>query len=191
MAQLVSLHDFALLIGALVMAFVIVGLISVTMNKMSCRTIYAAHQIEIMWTIVPALILFALAFPSIRLLYAIDEMPTPRLTVKVVGHHLERGDLRLLEVDNRMVLPVETHIRLVVTGADVIHSWAVPSLGVKLDCIPGRLNQVGVYIQRPGVYRGMCSELCGVNHAYMPIVVEAISLDDFLSWATSLVEDED
>ena len=215
MAQLVRLHDFALLIGALVMAFVIVGLISVTMNKMSCRTIYAAHQIEIMWTIIPALILFALAFPSIRLLYAIDEMPSPRLTVKVVGHQwywtyeygdfdnisfdsymvptnrLERGDLRLLEVDNRIVLPVETHIRLVITGADVIHSWAVPSLGIKLDAIPGRLNQVGVYIQRPGVYRGMCSELCGVNHAYIPIVVEAISLDDFLSWATSLITEDE
>ena len=105
----------------------------------------------------------------------------------VPTNSLNRGDLRLLEVDNRIVLPVETHIRLVVTGADVIHSWAVPSLGVKIDCIPGRLNQVGVYIQRPGVYRGICSELCGVNHAYMPIVVEAVSLNDFLSWASALL----
>lgn len=86
MAQLVSLHDFALLIGALVMAFVMVGIVSVTINKISCRTIYAAHQIEIIWTVIPAFILFALAFPSIRLLYAIDEMPSPRITVKVVGH---------------------------------------------------------------------------------------------------------
>lgn len=134
-----------------------------------------------------------------------DEMPRPRITVKVVGHqwywtyeygdfdnfvfdsymvstrNLERGELRLLEVDKRIILPIETHIRLVVTGADVIHSWAVPSLGIKLDAIPGRLNQVGVYIQRPGVYRGMCSELCGVNHAYIPIVVEAVTVDDFIS----------
>lgn len=99
---------------------------------------------------------------------------------------LDRGDLRLLEVDNRIVIPVETHIRLMITGADVIHSWAVPSLGVKIDAIPGRLNQVGVYVQRPGVYRGMCSELCGVNHAYMPIVIEAVSVEDFLSWASRL-----
>jgi len=101
---------------------------------------------------------------------------------------LRSGDLRLLEVDNRVVLPVESHVRLVITGADVIHSWAVPSLGLKLDAIPGRLNQVGVYIQRPGIYRGMCSELCGVNHAYMPIVVEAVSLDDFIKWASNFSE---
>lgn len=209
-AQLVSLHDFALLIGALVITFVIIGLGAVIISKITCRTIYAAHQIEIIWTVVPGLILFALAFPSIRLLYAIDEIPNPRLTVKVVGHQwywtyeygdfdnfrfdsfilstgdLERGGLRLLEVDKRIVLPVETHVRLVITGADVIHSWAVPTLGIKLDAIPGRLNQVGVYIQRPGVYRGICSELCGVNHGYMPIVVEAVSIDDFIVWATFL-----
>lgn len=102
---------------------------------------------------------------------------------------LVRGDLRLLEVDNRIVLPVETHIRLMVTRADVIHSWAVPSLGVKIDAIPGRLNQVGLYVQRPGVYRGMCSELCGVNHAYMPIVIEAVSVEDFVRWANHLMEE--
>lgn len=90
------------------------------------------------------------------------------------------GDARLLEVDNRLVIPVETHIRVVVTSADVIHSFAVPSLGVKVDAIPGRLNQIGTYINRPGVYRGICSELCGVNHAYMPIIVEAVRLEDFL-----------
>lgn len=99
---------------------------------------------------------------------------------------LDRGDLRLLEVDNRMVVPVETHVRLIITGADVIHSWAIPSLGIKMDAIPGRLNQLGFYVQRPGVYRGICSELCGVNHAYMPIVVEAVSVEDFLSWADRL-----
>jgi heme/copper-type cytochrome/quinol oxidase subunit 2 len=99
---------------------------------------------------------------------------------------LDRGDLRLLEVDNRIVVPVETHVRLIITGADVIHSWAIPSLGIKMDAIPGRLNQLGFYVQRPGVYRGICSELCGVNHAYMPIVVEAVSVEDFLSWADRL-----
>ncbi len=101
---------------------------------------------------------------------------------------LESGELRLLEVDKRMVLPVETYVRLIITGADVIHSWAVPSMGIKLDAIPGRLNQVGVYIQRPGVYRGMCSELCGVNHAFMPIVVEAISVSDFVHWVRAMMK---
>ena len=98
-----------------------------------------------------------------------------------VADVLEVGDLRLLEVDNRLILPVETHIRLIITSADVIHSFAVPALGVKVDAVPGRLNQVGLYVQRSGVYRGICSELCGVNHAFMPIVVEVVGLSDFLS----------
>ena len=206
MAQLIRLHDLACIIGVSVITFVTVGLVAVSVNKLRCRAIYAAHQIEIIWTIIPAVILFFLAFPSIRLLYAMDEMPSPRMTVKVVGHqwywsyeygdfddvsygsfmgatdNLDRGDLRLLEVDNRIILPVETHIRLIITSGDVIHSFAVPSLGVKVDAVPGRLNQVGVYIQRSGVYRGMCSELCGVNHAFIPIVVEAVELSDFLGW---------
>jgi cytochrome c oxidase subunit 2 len=95
---------------------------------------------------------------------------------------LERGDLRLLEVDNRLVLPVGCHVRFIVTGADVIHSFGVPSLGLKLDGIPGRLNQVGVCVEHSGVYRGMCSELCGVNHAYMPIVIEVVDVEDFFHW---------
>lgn len=90
------------------------------------------------------------------------------------------GGLRLLEVDKRLVLPVETQVRLIVTRLDVIHSWAVPELGVKVDGVPGRLNQVGLFISRVGVYRGICSELCGVNHAYMPIVVEAVPMGEFI-----------
>jgi len=93
------------------------------------------------------------------------------------------GGLRLLEVDNRLVLPINTHIRLLVTSADVIHSWAVPSLGVKVDAIPGRLNQTEIYIRRPGVFYGQCSELCGVNHGFMPIVVEAVDNSTFTRWA--------
>lgn len=96
---------------------------------------------------------------------------------------LPLGGLRLLEVDNRLVLPIKTHIRLLITSADVIHSWAVPSLGIKVDAIPGRLNQTGLYIKRPGVFYGQCSELCGVNHGFMPIVVEGVENDVFIRWA--------
>lgn len=98
---------------------------------------------------------------------------------------LELGQLRLLEVDNRVVLPVNTHIRVIITGADVLHSWAVPSLGVKCDAIPGRLNQVSLFIKRQGIFYGQCSELCGANHAFMPIVVEAVCLDNYINWISN------
>jgi cytochrome c oxidase subunit 2 len=177
---------------------------------------YANHGtlIELVWTITPAFILIAIAFPSFKLLYLMDEVISPSMTIKVVGHQwywsyeysdfvnddgesiefdsymvpdsdLEDGQLRLLEVDNRVVVPVDTHIRFVVTGADVIHDFAVPSLGLKIDCTPGRLNQTSVLIQREGVYYGQCSELCGVYHGFMPIAVEAVSLEKYLSWLDS------
>jgi heme/copper-type cytochrome/quinol oxidase subunit 2 len=102
---------------------------------------------------------------------------------------LELGQLRLLEVDNRVVVPVHTHVRVVVTAADVLHSWAVPSLGVKCDAVPGRLNQTSFFAQREGVFYGQCSELCGVNHGFMPIVVEAVSLDDYVTWVSHKLEE--
>lgn len=101
---------------------------------------------------------------------------------------LEPGQLRLLEVDNRIIVPVDTHIRIISTAGDVIHSFAVPSLGLKMDCIPGRLNQTSMLIQREGVYYGQCSELCGVHHGFMPIVVEAVSLEKYLAWLSEQLD---
>ena len=205
--DIVYLHDFAIVIGIFVLSFVVVGLISAITRNLGCRSIYAAHRIEIAWTIVPGIILLRLAIPSIRLLYQIDEVCEPQVTVKAIGHQwywsyefgdfdnfefdsypipdkaYQLGDVRLLEVDKRLVLPYNTRIRIIITGADVIHSWAVPELGIKIDAIPGRLNQLGLKIERPGIYRGMCSELCGVNHAYIPIIIEAVPIDQFLQWA--------
>ena len=177
---------------------------------------YANHGtlIELVWTITPAFILIAIAFPSFKLLYLMDEVISPSMTIKVVGHQwywsyeysdfvnddgesiefdsymipdsdLEDGQLRLLDVDNRVVVPVDTHIRFVGTGADVIHAFAVPSLGLKIDVVPGRLNQTSVLIQREGVFYGQCSELCGVYHGFMPIAIEAVSLEKYLSWLDS------
>lgn len=167
--------------------------------------------IEIVWTLIPAFTLVTIAIPSFALLYAVDEVVDPALTVKVVGHQwywsyeysdygdegiqfdsyrvpdsdLEEGNLRLLEVDNRVVLPVDTHVRLIVTAADVLHSWAVPSFGVKRDACPGRLNQVALFVKREGVFYGQCSEICGTNHAFRPIAVEVVSLADYVSWVES------
>lgn len=170
--------------------------------------------VELIWTVSPALVLVAIAFPSFKLLYLMDEVISPSITIKAVGHQwfwsyelsdfvdesgdaieydsyiipesdLEDGQLRILEVDNRIVVPVDTHIRFVVTGADVIHNFAVPSLGLKIDCVPGRLNQVSVLIQREGVFYGQCSELCGPFHGFIPIVVEAVELDKYLIWLDS------
>jgi cytochrome c oxidase subunit 2 len=101
---------------------------------------------------------------------------------------LEPGNLRLLEVDNRIVLPVETHVRVVITSADVLHCWAIPSFGVKMDACPGRLNQTSMFIKREGVYYGQCSEICGVNHGFMPICIEAVSLEDYVAWISSKIE---
>lgn len=206
--------------------------IAVFVLWMIARTVYHFHAdknplpekiihgtaIEIAWTVTPSLILVLIAIPSFALLYSLDEVVDPAVTVKAIGHQwywsyeysdysqgddqtiafdsymvpddeLELGQLRLLEVDNRMVVPVNTHIRVIITAADVLHSWAVPSLGVKCDAVPGRLNQIPVFIKREGVYYGQCSELCGVNHAFMPIVVEAVSLDNYVSWISMKLED--
>jgi|SRR5579885_614906 len=170
--------------------------------------------LEIVWTITPAIILLLIAIPSFALLYSMDELIDPAITIKAIGHQwywtyeysdyslddnesisidsymitedsLLDGQLRLLDVDNRIQIPVNTHIRLIATSTDVIHSWAVPSFGIKIDALPGRLNQVSLFVQREGVYYGQCSEICGVNHGFMPIVVEAVSLKNYVNWINS------
>ena len=171
--------------------------------------------IEIVWTVTPSIILIIVAIPSFALLYSIDEIVDPAMTLKCIGNQwfwayeysdfvssesietlafdsymvpeddLVEGELRLLEVDNRVILPSRTHIRVLVTAADVLHSWAIPSLGVKMDACPGRLNQTSVFFNREGVFYGQCSEICGVNHGFMPIVVESVSLEKYVSWVLS------
>lgn len=206
----------------------------VFVSYMLFRTVYHFHHtknavpdqvvhgttIEIVWTIVPALILMVIAVPSFALLYSVDEVVEPALTVKIVGHQwywsyeysdyisdeegealafdsymlptdeLNPGDLRLLEVDNRLVLPTDTHIRLVVTAADVLHCWTIPSFGVKMDACPGRLNQASLFIQREGVFYGQCSEICGQNHGFMPIAVEAVDMKEYLSWVYAKLSED-
>lgn len=194
-------------------------------NKLSDKTynytksVHLTHGValEVIWTLIPTFILLSIALPSFALLYAMDEVIDPELTIKVIGHQwywsyefsdfnsdmsddisfdsymipedeLELGQLRLLETDNKLVLPVNTHIRVIITAGDVLHCWAVPSLGVKMDAVPGRLNQSSLYIKREGLFFGQCSELCGVNHGFMPIVVNAVSINEFLAWIVSKKE---
>lgn len=173
--------------------------------------------IEIAWTCIPAFILVFIAIPSFALLYSMEEATNSTVTLKAIGHQwywtyeysdyqtqddapiqfdsymipeddLAEGQLRLLEVDNRVVIPVENHIRVLITSADVLHSWAVPSLGIKTDAVPGRLNQTAIFLTREGVFYGQCSELCGVNHGFMPIVVEGVSLENYCSWIANKLE---
>jgi cytochrome c oxidase subunit 2 len=210
---------FLILIGILVFFLLFKIVSSFTEEKMPVANRFTHSSIlEIVWTILPALVLLMIAIPSFTLLYSLDELVDPVLTLKVVGHQwywsyeysdyatLEGGDtlsydsymvptsdlvhgaLRLLEVDNRVVLPVNTHIRVLVTSADVIHSWAVPSFGIKVDAIPGRLTQSSLFIKREGVFYGQCSEICGVNHAFMPIVVRSVSPDRFTSWIAAKLD---
>lgn len=166
--------------------------------------------IEIIWTVVPVAIVIAILIPSMRLLYYIEDTENADMTLKVIGYQwywgyqypdngdinfesymipddeLPEGGLRLLEVDNRVILPIDTTIRIQVTGADVIHNMAVPALGLKMDAIPGRLNETWVKINKTGVYYGQCSELCGVKHGFMPIAIEAVSKEDFVKWTEKM-----
>jgi cytochrome c oxidase subunit 2 len=180
-------------------------------NKLVYRYLNHGTLIELIWTVGPALVLVAIAFPSFKLLYLMDEVIDPAMTVKITGHQwyweyeyadflneeneiinfdsymkdeasLEKGELRMLEVDNPVVLPVDTHIRFIITAADVLHDWAVPSLGIKVDACPGRLNQTSVIIERTGYFYGQCSELCGVLHSSMPIKIEAVEIEKFFTW---------
>nr|YP_009493207.1 cytochrome c oxidase subunit 2 [Ganoderma calidophilum]AWJ64002.1 cytochrome c oxidase subunit 2 [Ganoderma calidophilum] len=217
---IVELHNtiFFYLVVICVSVFWVIGSIMYYFNNNNSPIVhkYLNHGtlIELIWTITPAFILIAIAFPSFRLLYLLDEVISPTVTIKVVGHQwywsyeysdyinvsgesiefdsymipdsdLELGQFRLLDVDNKVVVPTDTHIRLIVTGADVIHSFAVPSLGLKIDAVPGRLNQTSILAERTGTFYGQCSEICGVYHGFMPIAIEAVSIQDYLTWLDS------
>nr|WDE75825.1 cytochrome c oxidase subunit 2 [Monochamus sartor urussovii] len=212
MEQLAYFHNHTLMI--LVIITVLVGqlMISLFFNKLSYRFLLEGQVIEIVWTILPAVTLIFIALPSLKLLYILDEVNNPLLTVKSIGHQwywsyeysdfksiefdsymvpvdsMKPFNFRLLDVDNRLILPFQTQIRLLVTAADVIHSWTIPSLGVKIDATPGRLNQVSFALSRTGLFYGQCSEICGANHSFMPIVVESISPKYFYKWVSEATE---
>ena len=211
--ELLHFHDHALIIVFLISAFVLYIIVAMVTTKIYDKYILDSQEIEIIWTVLPAVILIIIALPSLRILYIIDEVNDPHLTVKAIGHQwywsyeytdyeelgfdsymiptqdLMPGQFRLLETDHRIVVPVESPIRVLVSAEDVLHSWAVPTLGVKIDAVPGRLNQTAFITSRPGVFYGQCSEICGANHSFMPIVVEAVLLESFENWLSASLQD--
>ena len=211
MEQLDAFHNMMLVILTLVALFVLGLLVYVMFRFKAARNpnpSKVTHNtvVEVVWTVVPVIILVLIAIPSFKLLYAQKVIPEVEMTVKAIGvqwywtyeypdhgdltfdavmvpdEDIQEGQLRLLETDNRLVLPVQTNIRILVTAADVIHSWAIPAFGIKMDAVPGRINETWVRIEREGVYYGQCSELCGTYHGFMPIAVEAVSKEAFAEW---------
>lgn len=211
--EIVHFHDHALIIVFLISTLVLYIIVAIVTTSLINLYIIDSQGIEIVWTVLPAVILILIALPSLRILYLIDEISDPHLTIKAIGHQwywsyeytdyedlgfdsyiiptqdLSPGQFRLLETDHRMVVPMDSPVRVLVTAEDVLHSWAVPALGVKMDAVPGRLNQTAFVASRPGVYYGQCSEICGANHSFIPIVVEAVPLQHFESWSSILLED--
>ena len=211
MQNIFDLHNFVLIMMTAITIFVLILLIYVAIRfrksanpNPSKRTHNAL--LETLWTAIPVIILIFMAVPSFKLLYEQDVIPEAEMTIKVIGHQwyweyqypehddlsfesylvpddeLKDGEPRLLTVDNRLVLPVNKNIHVLITAGDVLHSFAMPSLGVKRDAVPGRLNETWMKIDRPGIYRGQCSEICGTGHGYMPVVIEALSENDFAAW---------
>lgn len=213
MEKVAELHHLLLTIEAFIALFV-VSLVTYTLlrfraskNKVPSKTSHNT-MIEIIWTAIPVLILVVIAIPSLKLIYYMDKAPNAQVTVKAIGNQwywtyeypdhdikfdsmmvedkdLQPDQIRLLEVDNRVVVPVGTDIRLITTSMDVLHSWAIPAFGVKKDSVPGRLNETWFNVTKEGVYRGQCSELCGSKHGFMPIVVEVVSKARYDQWVAS------
>ncbi len=213
MQRITEFHDMMMWLVAGISIFVLLLLAYVILRfneKANPEPSKTTHHVllEVIWTLVPVLILAAIVVPSLKLLYFTDRVEKADMTLKVVGYQwywgyeypdqgdisfeaymipdeeIKEGQYRLLETDNRIILPVGKNVRLLITAADVIHSWAVPALGVKLDAVPGQTNETWVRIDKPGVYFGQCSELCGKDHAFMPIAIEAVSVEAFNKWAT-------
>jgi len=208
--QLIFFHNHTMTVLVLIISIVGYNIIKTIRNNKINLIILESQSLELFWTVAPTFILLVIGFPSIRLLYLIDEVQSPIITLKTIGHQwywryeysdisekeldsyivpqleLNERQTRLIEVDNRIVLPYKTQVRNLISSADVLHSWTVPSLGVKVDAVPGRLNQIRFIINRPGVYYGQCSEICGANHSFMPISVEGVNYKAFIKWALTL-----
>uniref|UniRef100_UPI0030E3B0DC cytochrome c oxidase subunit II n=1 Tax=Poecilochirus davydovae TaxID=3128885 RepID=UPI0030E3B0DC len=205
MEQMIFFHDHSMIILVLITIMISYMMINIMFNKFTNRFLLEGQDIETIWTVLPAVMLIFIALPSLRLLYLMEESFEPSMTIKVIGHQwywsyeyadfnlnfdsfmipqtdMEKNTFRLLDVDNRLVVPFNVNTRFLITSADVIHAWTVPSLGIKVDAVPGRLNQLSSIANRPGLFFGQCSEICGANHSFMPIALEVTSINNFMIW---------
>lgn len=208
---IVSFFDQVTLLSTFIMVFVLIVLLITIFKFRETKNLIPSTRshnpvLEVAWTIIPVIVLTIMTIPSLKLIYFMDKVEDPELTLKIVGSQwywnyeipeldivfesrmipddeIKPGQLRLLEVDEPVVLPINTKIRILVTASDVLHSWTVPAFGVKKDATPGRIGEAWIEIQKEGVYYGQCSELCGMDHGFMPIKVQAVSKEEFLKWA--------
>jgi len=212
MGSVVGLHNVILIVMSLITVFVLFLLFYVSFRFSAKRNPIPSTRthntvVEVLWTAIPIVILVVLAIPSFKLLYQQEKSENYDMTVKVIGHQwyweyeypdhgdfyfesymiqdedLKEGDLRLLTVDNPLVIPANKNVQILITAGDVLHSWAVPSMGLKTDAVPGRLNETWVNVKEPGIYRGQCSEICGSGHGFMPVVVKVLPEREFVAWA--------
>nr|APF47525.1 cytochrome c oxidase subunit II [Diolcogaster sp. SNS-2016] len=207
MILMIYFHDLILMILLMILNFILYIMMWFFLNKLINLKILHNQFMEIIWTLIPMLILLFMAIPSLKILYILEEMINPSLTIKIIGHQwywnyeysdflniefdsfmikeFNHKNFRLLDVDNRLIIPMNFYIRGLISSIDVIHSWTVPSLSIKVDSIPGRMNQMIMLINRTGLFYGQCSEICGMNHSFMPIVIESTKLNKFFNWIKS------
>ncbi len=220
MERIVDFHNNLLMwiiTGIVVFVMILLAWVAIRYNRKSnpvpSKTTHNV-LIEVLWTAIPVLILIIIAIPSFKMLYYLERVEDPEMTVKVTGYQwywgyeyvdhdninflsymipedeidVSKNQVRLLSTDNPVVLPIDTTIRFIVTAADVLHSFTVPPFGFKKDAVPGRLNETWVNIDKPGIYFGQCSEICGTNHAYMPIEIHAVTKEEFEAWLITAKE---
>jgi len=197
--QLLFFHDHSIIILILITILTLNLIISIVIRKRYHKFLIEGQEIETIWTILPAVILLFIALPSIKILYLIEDTSNPRITIKVNGHQwywsheysitkneefdtfIETSKMyRLIKTRDIIFIPVKTSIRILISSTDVIHAWAIPSIGVKVDALPGRINQTFLTAKRLGLYSGQCSEICGTNHSFIPIIVNAVSTKRFI-----------
>lgn len=199
-------HDHTIIIIIIITIIVLYIILSITIKNFRRRFFIENQILEFSWTTLPAVILLFIALPSLKILYMIEETGNPILSVKTIGNQwfwsyqysdlkkiefdsyispinsLNENEFRLLETDNKFSIPYNTQTRIIITSYDVIHSWTIPTLGIKIDAVPGRINQGRLITERPGLFYGQCSEICGENHRFIPIVLESIRINSFIKW---------
>nr|WRY72450.1 cytochrome c oxidase subunit II [Warodia biguttata] len=206
MEQLIMFHDHTMMVVLIITMMVGYMMMTIMIKSFNNRFTLENQMVELLWTMMPALMLVFIALPSLKILYMLEESKSPLISIKTIGHQwfwsyeysdfkkiefdsymknyseAENKEFRLLETDNKMVVPFNTQTRMLVTSSDVIHSWTIPALGLKMDASPGRMNQGNLIATRPGLFYGQCSEICGSNHSFMPIMLESVNINSFINW---------